>query len=77
MFYGIYTDRHGACPYLSAEAAGMTDPRGFTLLSRSIEPPPLVNQLLRWLRFEEILARHLPPAAPRAHLAPLATQVAL
>jgi hypothetical protein len=55
----------------------VTDPGGFTLLSRSIEPPPLVNQPLRGLRFEEVLARPLPPADPRAHLAPLAAQVAL
>jgi len=50
----------------------MTEPGGFTLVSHTLGGLPLVNHLLRRLRFEEFLARHLPPPDPRAELPPSA-----
>jgi len=49
----------------------MPEPAGFTLLSHTVGALPLVNHLLRRLRFAEFLARHLPPPDPRAQLPPL------
>jgi transposase len=46
----------------------MTEPGGFTLVSHTLGGLPLVNHVLRRLRFEEFLARHLPPPDPRAEL---------
>lgn len=49
----------------------MPEPAGFTLLSHTVGALPLVNHVLRRLRFTEFLARHLPPPDPRAHVPPL------
>jgi len=49
----------------------MPEPVGFTLLSHTVGALPLVNHVLRRLRFAEFLARHLPPPDPRAQLPPL------
>ena len=50
----------------------MTEPGGFTLVSHTLGGLPLVNHLLRRLRFEEFLQRHLPSPDPRAELPPSA-----
>jgi len=50
----------------------MTEPGGFTLVSHTLGGLPLVNHLLRRLRFDELLARHLPAPDPRAELPPSA-----
>ena len=44
----------------------MREPGGFTLGSHTLGGLPLVNHLLRRLRFAEFLARHLLPPDPRA-----------
>jgi hypothetical protein len=50
----------------------MAKPGGFTLASHTLGGRPLVNHVLRRLRFEEFLVRHLPPPDPQAELAPAA-----
>lgn len=50
----------------------MTEPAGFTLVSHTLGGLPLVNHVLRRLRFDELLQRHLPPPDPRALLPPSA-----
>ena len=50
----------------------MTEPAGFTLVSHTLGGLPLVNHVLRRLRFDELLQRHLPPPDPRAQLPPSA-----
>jgi transposase len=50
----------------------MTKSGDFTLVSHTVGGLPLVNHLLRRLRFEEFLGRHLPAPDPRAALAPSA-----
>jgi transposase len=50
----------------------MTEPGGFTLVSHTLGGLPLVNHVLRRLRFDEFLTRHLPPPDPRAELPPAA-----
>jgi len=50
----------------------MREPGGFTLVSHTLGGLPLVNHVLRRLRFEEFLARHLPPPDARAELPPSA-----
>ncbi|HEX9820898.1 MAG TPA: DUF4277 domain-containing protein, partial [Methylomirabilota bacterium] len=50
----------------------MSEPGSFTLVSHTLGGLPLVNHVLRRLRFEEFLARHLPPPDPRAALPPMA-----
>jgi len=47
-------------------------PGGFTLVSHTLGGLPLVNHVLRRLRFDELLQRHLPPPDPRAELPPRA-----
>jgi len=46
-----------------------TDP-GFDLDSKAIGSLPLVNHSLRRLRFDQALARHLPPPDPRSRIPP-------
>jgi hypothetical protein len=48
----------------------MPAPAGFTLVSHSLGGLPLVNHVLRRLRFDELLQRHLPAPDPRAQLPP-------
>lgn len=48
----------------------MTEPGGFTLVSHTLGGLPLVNHILRRLRFDDLLQRHLPPPDPRAQLPP-------
>ena len=48
----------------------MTEPRGFILVSHTLGGLPLVNHVLRRLRFDALLYRHLPPPDPRAQIPP-------
>jgi transposase len=48
----------------------MTSPPGFTLRSRTIGALPLVNHVVRRLRLEALLQRHLPPSAPHTPVPP-------
>jgi transposase len=48
----------------------MTEPGGFTLVSHTLGGLPLVNHLLRRLRFDALLQRRLPPPDSRAQLPP-------
>jgi len=48
----------------------MTAPADFTLVSHTLGGLPLVNHVLRRLRFDALLHRHLPPPDPRAQLPP-------
>ena len=50
----------------------MPAPAGFTLVSHTLGGLPLVNHLLRRLRFDALLQRHLPSPDPRAQLPPSA-----
>src|SRR6266542_5988091 len=58
------------CQLHSSEDARMTDPAGFTLVSHTLGGLPLVNHVLRRLRFDALLHRQLPPPDPRAQLPP-------
>ena len=48
----------------------MTAGPGFTLRSHTVGALPLVNHVLRRLRVEALLQRHLPPPAPRTPVPP-------